>query len=198
MGIAGLPPNANTHAADSKLKLLAATSLPPASVPAELSSHEIPAKKALQTNTAELSDEAQLQISKLKARDTQVRQHEQAHLSASSGIDVSSASFTYQRGPNGVNYAVGGEVKIDTSPGHTPEETLARAEKIIETALAPVDPSPVDRSVAAKAQNMAQQARIEIQQQNNNQIAKPADHQATVNQAYDSSSPAKTKIDTYV
>lgn len=55
-----------------------------------------------------------------------------------------------------------GEVSIDTSPGRTPTETLARAERIQAAALAPADPSPQDRSVAAQAAQMAAQARQEL------------------------------------
>jgi len=44
----------------------------------------------------------QAEIRKLKARDQEVRQHEQAHLSAAGGLAVSAASFTYQKGPDGV------------------------------------------------------------------------------------------------
>jgi hypothetical protein len=144
----------------SSLKLVAAASLP-VSIP--MSSKEVaPPPAAL---TVALSDEALMQISILKARDTQLRQHEQAHHAASNGVDVSSASFTYQRGPNGVNYAVSGDVRIDTSAPRNPEDRLAQAEMINDVALAPLDPTPTDRAVAAKAQQMAQQARTEIVQQ---------------------------------
>jgi len=112
----------------------------------------------------ELSPEQQAQIDKLKAADTKVRQHEQAHLAAAGGLASSGPTYTYQRGPNGVNYAVGGEVHIDTSPGGTPQETIARAQRIQAAALAPADPSGQDRSVAARAGQMERDARAELQQ----------------------------------
>ncbi|RIX49036.1 MAG: hypothetical protein D3M94_03815 [Rhodocyclales bacterium GT-UBC] len=112
-----------------------------------------------------LSPEEQAQVDKLKARDQQVRQHEQAHLAASGGLATSGASYTYQKGPDGVNYAIGGEVNINTSPGRTPEETIRRAETIRAAALAPADPSGQDRAVAASAEKMAQEARSELAQQ---------------------------------
>lgn len=183
MKITGLPPDPSSHAISSDLKLVHAAGSPPRP-PAAIAEKKLP-----HGHTVEISPEAQIQISNLKARDRQVHQHEQAHLSASGGLNVSNASFTYQRGPNGVNYAVSGEVKIDTSPGRTPEDTLARAELIREVALAPADPSAVDRSVAAKAQNMAMQARIEIMQEANN---------AAINHKYDKSdAPATKNIDTF-
>jgi hypothetical protein len=110
----------------------------------------------------EYSAEDQAKIDQLKARDLQVRQHEQAHLAAAGSLATSGATYTYQRGPNGVNYAVGGEVNIDTSPGRTPEETISKARQIQAAALAPADPSGQDRSVAARAGQMAQQAQAEI------------------------------------
>jgi hypothetical protein len=115
------------------------------------------------SSSVELSPEALSLIGKLKARDTQVRQHEQAHLAAAGGLATSGATYTYQRGPDGINYAVGGEVHIDTSPGRTPEDTIARAQAIIAAALAPADPSGADRAVAAQAQQMAAQARAQLQ-----------------------------------
>ena len=154
MEIKGLPPDPNVHIADTKLKLLTAARLPVNQTALSRTEPIHAATEHSKYTAPKLSDEEQMQISKLKARDTQVRQHEQAHLSASGGLNVSGASYTYQKGPNGVNYAVAGDVKIDISRGRTPEETLARAEKIADAALAPADPSPVDRSVAASAQNM--------------------------------------------
>lgn len=116
-------------------------------------------------STTTLTPEALKLIDELKARDAEVRQHEQAHLAAAGGLAVSGASYTYQRGPNGVNYAIGGEVQIDTSPGATPEETIARAATIQAAALAPAGPSGADRAVAAQAQQMETQARAELAQQ---------------------------------
>jgi hypothetical protein len=112
----------------------------------------------------ELTPEQQAQIDKLKAADTRVRQHEQAHLAAAGGLATSGPAYTYQRGPNGVNYAVGGEVQIDTSPGATPQETIARARRIQAAALAPADPSGQDRGVAARAAQMERDARVELEQ----------------------------------
>lgn len=102
------------------------------------------------------------QIAKLRSRDRQVRAHEQAHLSASGGLALSGATYSYQRGPDGLNYAIGGEVRIDTSAGHTPQDTLRRARLIQAAALAPADPSGADRAIAAYAMQMAQKAQLEI------------------------------------
>jgi hypothetical protein len=114
-------------------------------------------------SSVKLSDEAQATLRQLQATDRKVRAHELAHLAASGGLATGGPIYTYQKGPDGVNYAVGGEVSIDTSPAKTPEETIAKAAIIIAAALAPADPSPQDRAVAAAASQLAQQARAELQ-----------------------------------
>ncbi|KAB2965182.1 putative metalloprotease CJM1_0395 family protein [Zoogloea sp.] len=112
-----------------------------------------------------LSPEEQRVVDKLSQRDKEVRAHEQAHLSAAGGLATSGASYTYQTGPDGRRYAVGGEVGINVSPGRTPEDTLARAQQIQAAALAPADPSGADRQIAAQAARMAATARIEMARQ---------------------------------
>lgn len=122
-------------------------------------------EKKAANGKAELTPEQVAQLTKLRARDREVRQHEAAHLAASGGLAVSGASFSYQKGPDGVNYAVGGEVQIDTSSGRTPQESLERARTIQAAALAPAQPSGQDKAVAAAAQKMELQARAELAQQ---------------------------------
>ncbi|WP_395399943.1 putative metalloprotease CJM1_0395 family protein [Pseudoduganella sp. UC29_106] len=128
-----------------------------------LSSASSGTQAAYQASSARAySQEDQARIDQLKASDTKVRLHEQAHLAAAGGLATSGASYTYEKGPNGVSYAVAGEVNIDTSPGRTPEESLERARTIQAAALAPADPSGQDRAVAARAQQMAQEAQQQI------------------------------------
>lgn len=116
-----------------------------------------------QTGESQLSEEEKKEVAELKKADREIKQHEMAHLSASAGLSVSGAQFEYKRGPDGVMYAVAGEVNIDTSPvPGDPQATLAKAQKIERAALAPVDPSPQDRKVAAQARQMAAQARMEM------------------------------------
>jgi len=117
-------------------------------------------EKASQETTL---DDAELKvISELKARDREVRAHEAAHIAAGDSVVRGGARLTYVRGPDGVLYATGGEVSIDTSKASTPEATLAKAERIRRAALAPAKPSAQDRSVAADAASMAMKARQEI------------------------------------
>lgn len=104
-------------------------------------------------------------VAKLQALDKAVRAHEQAHMAAGGGLVRGGASFSYERGPDGQSYAVGGEVSIDTSPGSTPADTIAKAQQIQAAALAPADPSSQDRAVAAAAAQMEARAREEQSRQ---------------------------------
>ncbi|NOY62712.1 MAG: hypothetical protein GXP10_06070 [Gammaproteobacteria bacterium] len=110
-----------------------------------------------------LTEAEQSVVRELKARDVEVRAHESAHLSAAGSFATGGPSFTYQRGPDGVNYSIGGEVGIDTSPvPGDPQATLEKARTIRAAALAPANPSGQDRAVAADASRMAAQAQAEI------------------------------------
>lgn len=111
----------------------------------------------------ELDPKQQSEIQALKDRDREVRNHEQAHVSAAGGIAVSGASFQFVTGPDGQRYAIGGEVGIDTSAvANDPEATLRKAETIRRAALAPAQPSSQDYSVASKASAMANKASVEM------------------------------------
>lgn len=125
-----------------------------------------------QTSTVQASDaqkrvEAQQElqeqdlIRELSNRDREVRAHEQAH-AAVGGQYAGAPTYQFQRGPDGVNYAVGGEVRIDISPAATPEETIRKMQVVRAAALAPLEPSPQDRSVAAQAAAQLAQAQAEL------------------------------------
>lgn len=121
------------------------------------------------TVSAEVDQETiefQQAIQALKARDVEVRAHEQAHVAAGGAYVTSGPSYVYQRGPDGGRYAIGGEVGIDTSPvAGDPEATLQKALVVQRAALAPAEPSAQDRSVASAAAQMAAQARADILRQ---------------------------------
>lgn len=115
-----------------------------------------------QKQLAEMTAEEKLQVRDMKARDQEVRTHEQAHMGAGAGLVVGGASFQQERGPDGRMYAVAGEVQIDTSEGASPEETLDKARRVRAAALAPAEPSGQDRLVAAQAASMESEARREM------------------------------------
>lgn len=108
-----------------------------------------------------LSTEELAQVRELQQRDREVRSHEQTHIAAAGG-HAGGARYSYQTGPDGRQYAVGGEVSIDTSkvPGN-PEATIQKAQTVRRAALAPASPSGTDRAVAAAASQMEAQARTE-------------------------------------
>lgn len=110
-----------------------------------------------------LTEAEQAQVRELAAIDQRVRAHEAAHLAAAGDLARGGPSFTYQRGRDNRQYAVAGEVQIDTSevPGD-PEATLEKAQRIRRAALAPADPFAQDQAVAATASRMAVEARAEI------------------------------------
>ncbi|MFV1984863.1 MAG: putative metalloprotease CJM1_0395 family protein [Thiohalomonadales bacterium] len=109
------------------------------------------------------SDES---LSKLKAKDRQVRAHEAAHRQAGGRFIRGRTGFKTEKGSDGKEYAVGGDVKIDTSSvAGDSKASLAKAQLIERAALAPADPSTQDRVVAAKAARMAAIARADIAKQ---------------------------------
>lgn len=117
-------------------------------------------------NGKPLDETQQKEVDKLKDRDREVRQHEAAHLAAAGGHATGGPSYTYKKGPDGKQYAVGGEVNVDTSEEKTPEATLRKMQQIQRAALAPAEPSGQDHSVAAAAAQKAADARREIAKQN--------------------------------
>ena len=121
------------------------------------------AKGAQKTSGDDAKDQAKIQ--ELKQRDTEVRTHEQAHLSAAGQYARSGAKFEYETGPDGKRYAVGGEVSIDVSEDKDPSKTIQKAQVIERAALAPADPSGQDRAVAAQAAQMETKARAELAKQ---------------------------------
>ena len=110
------------------------------------------------TATQDLSEEEQAVVDQLAARDREVRNHEEAHARVG-GQYAGNPSYTFQEGPDGKQYAIGGEVPIDVSPvADDPEATIVKMEIVKAAALAPAEPSGQDRKVAALADAQRQQA----------------------------------------
>jgi len=118
----------------------------------------------------ELSEDEKQLVKDLQARDAEVKTHEAAHQAAGGGM-TGAASFSYQQGPDGKMYAIGGEVGIAAPSGSTPEETIANAQQVIAAAMAPANPSGQDFAVASSARIMmikAQQQKIKETQEKQN------------------------------
>ncbi len=157
-----------------------------------LSSH-IP-RKPIPSQESPLSanpvTEEQVQLASLRKRDQEVRTHEQTHLAAAGGLAKGGATFSFQRGPDGKQYAIGGEVNIDTAPvSGNPEATIRKAQQIRAAALAPANPSAQDRAVAASASALEAQAQQELKNEEQETPTSEGDHTAA---------PSSPRIDLFV
>ncbi len=102
-------------------------------------------------------------IAELEKVDQAVKRHEMAHVVAGGRLILSGANYSYKTGPDGKQYAVAGEVSIDTSPvPGDPKATIDKMQQIRNAALAPTDPSSQDRKVASKAMTISTQATSEL------------------------------------
>ncbi|MBN2279493.1 MAG: hypothetical protein JXQ65_02835 [Candidatus Marinimicrobia bacterium] len=112
------------------------------------------------------SEDEKKMIQKLKARDREVRTHEQQH-KAVAGPYARSMSFSYQTGPDGRQYAIGGQVQLDTSEiPDDPKATIEKLKQIKRAALAPAKPSAKDRQVAAESDREIVKQQTELNEQN--------------------------------
>lgn len=117
----------------------------------------------------DLTQAERQEVQQLKARDAEVKAHEQAHIAAAVGLTTSAPSYDYQTGPDGKKYAVGGEVNISFTSGNSPEEDIRNAETMRNAALAPAEPSGQDRSVAKNAEKIIQEAKDKLAAQEEQQ-----------------------------
>lgn len=143
------------------------------------------------TGDQDLSEEEQREVQELKNRDREVRAHEQAHLAAAGPHATGGPTYEYQRGPDNRQYAVGGEVQIDTSPEKDPEATIRKAQTVRRAAQAPAEPSSQDRSVAAAAARLEAEARQELSQQRQEESRKD---EATTSGSTSKESAAQTGV----
>ncbi len=125
--------------------------------------------------TTDLSRVEEKEVKDLKRRDTEVRAHELAHKTAAGRFAAGGAVFELERGPDGRFYAVGGHVNLDVSEEQTPEATIDKMEIIKRAALAPIEPSQQDRSVAARAIAKEAEARREMRLENAEEAAEGED-----------------------
>lgn len=121
----------------------------------------------------ELTEQELATLQKLKSRDIEVRTHEQAH-QAVGGQYASAPTYEFERGPDGKNYAVSGEVNIQLpSQSDDPEQVIRHADQVVRAALAPAQPSAQDRRVAAQATQSKVEAQQRLREQNQEEIRDP-------------------------
>ncbi|MDB6061294.1 MAG: hypothetical protein JWM78_1397 [Verrucomicrobiaceae bacterium] len=156
-----LPPIEQSAAAEKARSDQAAERNPAATTQSNQAATATGASKSA-SDTRQADQAQQVQVRELANTDRKVQAHEAAHAGVAGAL-AGSKSFTYVTGPDGVRYAVGGEVSISFGevPGD-PEATLRNALQVRAAALAPADPSGQDYQVAAQAAQLAQQARQDL------------------------------------
>ncbi len=105
----------------------------------------------------ELTASEKADVTRLQQRDQQVRQEEKAH-AAVAGDLAGPISYTYQRGPDGRAYAVGGSVGIQASTlSGDPAEAARKAGRLAAAANAATNPSLQDYAAAREAYALGSQ-----------------------------------------
>ncbi|WP_258405565.1 putative metalloprotease CJM1_0395 family protein [Shewanella zhangzhouensis] len=104
----------------------------------------------------------EMEVRQLEARQAEVLAHERAH-AAVGGQFARAPNFEYELGPDGKRYATGGEVSIDIASVHgNPQATINKMQQVYAAAMAPVNPSQADLSVAAEALRKIELAKDEL------------------------------------
>ncbi|MFW5807954.1 MAG: putative metalloprotease CJM1_0395 family protein [Spirochaetota bacterium] len=98
-------------------------------------------------------------VRQLKERDTEVRAHEASHAAGNGILTIGTPRFTYQIGPDGKAYAIGGQVTLATMPARDPQAAEQNAKNLKDAALSVSDPSVQDLAAAASADAMISEAR---------------------------------------
>lgn len=146
-------------------------------------------------NTTQLTNEEMSHLSELRNIDSKVRSHEAAHQSGPAA--AGGASFTYAKGPDGVMYAVAGEVPVRIETGSNPQETISNLQGVVSTALAPADPSPQDIAIASKARVMMMKAQQELAQEIQEKVSNTKEYsQNAINQYEENSNSQSIDKDT--
>lgn len=126
-----------------------------------------------------LSEQDRSVIKALASRDREVRTHEQQHQSVG-GQYAGAATFSLKRGPDGVQYAVGGEVSIDIAEvPNNPAATIEKMRTVRAAALAPAEPSSQDRAVAAAATRIMLKAQAEAAKQERESLSESQESSGT-------------------
>jgi hypothetical protein len=126
------------------------------------------------SSPVELTDEERAEVRELAAADREVRAHEAAH-AAVGGSLAGGPSFRFATGPDGVRYAVSGEVSIalEAVPDD-PAATMRNAQQVQAAALAPAKPSTQDLQVAAAAAQLIVESQLQLSAQRAAALAETA------------------------
>ncbi len=99
-------------------------------------------------------------LQQLKQRDAEVKAHEASHMNSAGVLTIGGPRYTYQIGPDGKPYAIGGKVTLATQPARDSRTAEINARNLKKAALSVHDPSPQDLSAASSAEDMINEARL--------------------------------------
>jgi len=88
-------------------------------------------------------------VEKFRSKDAEIRTHEQIH--ASIGHTTTPISYSYQQGPDGKMYAIGGSVRLDTSIPDDPKAAAFKLDILQKAASGPVYMSGADGAIASQS-----------------------------------------------
>ena len=118
----------------------------------------------LGTSGGEVSAREAAKLRQLRERHDEVHAHERAHAGAGGRWMHGASTYQYVTGPDGKQYALGGESRIDMSPvANDPMATVRKMQQVRRAALAPLQPSSQDRMIARQAVLLESQAREMLQ-----------------------------------
>ena len=117
-------------------------------------------KKELEKSTFEKSDSTnpiskydekdyERVLNRFKSSDMETRNHEQLH--ASLGTTTTPIRYDYQMGPDGKLYAIGGNVRFDTSIPKDKDEAIQKLDELQKASSSPEGLSRADSSIAQAA-----------------------------------------------
>ena len=120
--------------------------------------------------TSNNSKSHQFEVSELKEHESSIVSHVQAHIS-SGGTIVSLPSYVYTTSKSGIRFISSGDVTFKMFKITEHQSTqLDRAKTIEKAALAPINPTPQDRSVSILAQALASLALKSLNEQRDDQV----------------------------
>lgn len=100
-------------------------------------------------------------LDKFRNKDSEIRLHEQTHTSLTGTI--SSIQYSYQMGPDGKMYAVGGSVRLDTSIPSDTNAAINKLDSIISSATSSgANMSAADSSIATSANLMKMRLNFQV------------------------------------
>ncbi len=151
-------------------------------------------KKQVEKSSDTLSPDEERLVKELAARDAEVKAHEAAHQAAGGGM-TGAASYTYQQGPDGKMYAIGGEVSISSPASSSPEEAIRNARQIMASAMAAGSPSPQDFAVASSARVMEIKAQQQLAKQQQEEVMGKESYKNAASSSAGESSKSRGGID---